>query len=85
MASVSQIPVEVALEIVAYLQDESLMLPAVGQSATWVAPSDSHIIWKPRLSAREPNEGGTGEKGERSEPKPATRKRPHCNLKALRL
>ena len=84
MASLATIPVEIVLDIVAYLVDEDLILPTIGQNAVFVVPSDSQIIWKPatpRVSPQEPSDGD-GEKT--SEAALVPRKRSHCSLKALR-
>jgi hypothetical protein len=84
MASLATIPVEIVLDIVAYLVDEDLILPIIGQNAVFAVPPDSQVIWKlapPRASPQEPTDGN-GE--ETSKAAVVPRKRSYCSLKALR-
>jgi hypothetical protein len=84
MASLATIPVEVVLDIVAYLIDEDLRLPTVGQNAVFAVPPDSQVIWKPVPPRAPPQEPSDGNGEETSEAAIVPRKRSYCSLKALR-
>jgi hypothetical protein len=84
MASLATIPVEIVLDIVAYLVDEDLILPIIGQDAVFAVPPDSQVIWKSAPPRASPQELTDGNGEETSETAVVPRKRSYCSLKALR-
>jgi len=91
MALLTNMPVELVLEIIHLLLNEDLTLPVVGQNAAMIPPPISQICWniKPSLKNRIvqgipwlSSKYGLQEK-QRAHEVVLTR-RPHCDLKALR-
>ncbi len=85
MASIVVMPVEVILEIIIYIVDETLIPPTVGEDAAWVVPADSSIVWKPTLGERIVHGLQWKSSQNSKQIEEETMTRGQCSLKALRL
>jgi len=93
MASFTTIPVEIVLEIVKLILNQSFDLPTVGGNAAWVVPRDSGIHWTHKSGFRKIIKGVipwsppgevNGDKRIIGWRTPTGPGRFHCTLKALR-